>query len=136
EKRPTALINGMIGLIRANTRVTKTAPSATEPSTYEVLDPTLQAKIIESLNRLNPKTLSEEQLLEAVRAYGLAFIRLGKPNGATARAVAERFDPLFPSASPTVNREVAQLLVYLESPGIVGKCLNQLAHSTTQEEQL
>jgi putative heme-binding domain-containing protein len=138
EKRPTALINGMVGLIRANTRVMKTATSATEPSTYEVLDPTLQAKIVEALNRLNPKTLSEEQLLEAVRAYGLAFIRLGKPNGATARAVAERFDPLFPSpsASPAVNREVAQLLVYVESPGIVGKCLNQLGHATTQEDQL
>jgi putative heme-binding domain-containing protein len=136
EKRPTALINGCVGLIRATGKAVKTARSTTEPTTYEVSDPATQGKVIEALNRLNLKSLSEEQLLEAVRAYGLAFIRLGKPDDVTAKAVAARFDPLFPSASPTVNREVGQLLVYLQSPGVIGKCLNLLAKSTTQEDQL
>ncbi|HEY7119617.1 MAG TPA: c-type cytochrome [Tepidisphaeraceae bacterium] len=136
EKRPTALINGMVGLIRADTRVIKPAPSTTEPSTYQILDPALQPKIIEGLNRLNLKSLTEEQLLEATRAYGLAFIRLGKPDAATAKAIAARFDPLFPSQSIFVNREVAQLLVYLQSPGIISKCMEQLAKSQTQEDQL
>src|SRR5207248_10587513 len=41
ERRPTALINGVIGLIRPSARVVKTAPSTTEPSEYEVLDPSM-----------------------------------------------------------------------------------------------
>lgn len=136
ERRPTALINGVIGLVRASSHVSKKTTSATMPDEYEVSDPTVQAKVIEALNRLNLKSLSEEQLLEAIRAYDLAFIRLGKPDAATARAVAARFDPLFPSASTPVNRELSQLLVYLQSPGIVAKCMAQLAKSTTQEDQL
>ena len=136
EKRPTALINGLVGLIRTNGKVVKTAPTTTEPSGYEILDPTLQPKILEALGRLNLKSLSEEQFLEAVRAYDLAFIRLGKPDAQTAKALATKFDPFFPSASGAVNREVSKLLVYLHSPGIIDKAMSQLAKSTTQEDQL
>jgi putative heme-binding domain-containing protein len=136
EKRPTALINGVIGLIRTNGKAVKTATATTEPTTYEVLDPSLQPKILEALNRLNLKSLTEEQFLEATRAYALAFIRLGKPTPEMAKEVAAKFDPFFPSQSTPVNREVSQLLVYLQSPGIIQKGMAQLAKSTTQEDQL
>ena len=36
EKRPTALINGLIGLIRTNGKAVKTASTTTEPSDYEI----------------------------------------------------------------------------------------------------
>jgi len=60
----------------------------------------------------------------------------GKPDAATAKAVAARFNPLFSSASGAVNREAAQLLVYLQSPGIVAKGMSQLAKIDYAEDQL
>lgn len=136
ERRPTALINAMIALIRSNGKPVKPATSSTTPDQYDVEDVDLSPRILAALQQLNLKTLSEEQLLEAIRAYGLYFIRLGKPAEPVARSISARFEALFPSPSSTVNRELAQLLVYLRSPGIVDKCMAQLARADTQEDQL
>ena len=116
EQRPTAAINALVALARSG-------------------DKALQPKLIEALNKLPLESLSEEQLLEAMRAYGLAFIRMGKPDSSTAEAAVRRLDPLFPSASPTLNRELVQVLVYLQSPTVVQKAMDLLAAAGTQEDQ-
>src|SRR5437764_9937295 len=81
EIRPTAAINGLIALIRANAQSpTENYPSNSQTKIeYKIQDTALQARIIESLNRLNLNSLSEEQLLEACRSYGLCCYRLGNP---------------------------------------------------------
>jgi hypothetical protein len=43
---------------------------------------------------------------------------------------------LYPSDSDRLNRELCQLLVYLEAPGVVGRTLGLLARAPSQEEQL
>ena len=42
----------------------------------------------------------------------------------------------YPSPSDAVNRELCQLLVYLESPTVVAKTMKLLGEAPTQEEQL
>jgi putative heme-binding domain-containing protein len=138
ETRPTAAINALIGLIRANAQSpTENYPTNAQTKIeYKIQDTSLQPRIIESLNRLNLKSLSEEQLLEACRAYGLCFIRLGRPGPEDGKTIAARLDALFPAQAVFVNRELSQLLVYLDSPTVISKCLSLLASARTQEDQL
>jgi putative heme-binding domain-containing protein len=80
--------------------------------------------------------MSEEQLLAAIRAYGLSFIRQGKPSSELAGTVIERLGPLLPSQSEPVNRELCGLLVYLQAPSAIERSLALLASSQTQQDQL
>ena len=102
ETDPETLITGAVGLARQG-------------------DKSLEPKLIEALGRLDFAKLPEAQQLELLRAYSLAFIRMGEPDPATASKLAAVLDPPFPSSSDFVNRELAGMLVYLKSPGIAGK---------------
>ena len=51
---------------------------------------------------------------------------MGEPDKDTAAKLVVKFDPLFPAKSDCVNRELAQLLVYLKSPTIVEKVCTEL----------
>ncbi len=138
ETRPTAAINALVGLIRADAQ----SPTENYPTNaltkveYRILDTSLQPRILEALARLNLKSLSEEQLLEACRAYGLCFVRLGRPGPEEARAIAAKLDALYPAQQMFVNKELSQLLAYLNSPNVVAKSMSLLASARTQEEQL
>ena len=94
-----------------------------------------QSQLLEALGRIPLAAVSEEQALEALRVYGLAFIRMGRPDAATSQQVAARLDAVYPSPSVFINRELCQLLVYLESPTVVAKSMKLLEHAATQEEQ-
>jgi putative heme-binding domain-containing protein len=117
EKRTTAAIQALVALARTG-------------------DKSLQPRIVDKLNSLPLESMTEEQLLAAARAYGLAFIRLGKPDPRAADAVAKRLAPLFPNQSDLANRELAALLVYLESPAVVQSAMQLLQAGQTQEDQL
>ncbi len=130
ETRTTAAIQAMVALARSSPLAAQAGDGTRSvPATW-------QPRIVEKLNKLPLERLTEEQLLEATRAYGLAFIRLGKPDAATAKTVAARLAPLFPHQSELVNRELAALLVYLESPAVVEPAMKLLASGQTQEDQL
>ncbi|MEO6436046.1 MAG: c-type cytochrome, partial [Tepidisphaeraceae bacterium] len=47
-----------------------------------------------------------------------------------------RLDALYPSQYADVNRELMQLLVFVESPNVITKSLALLGKATTQDEQL
>jgi putative heme-binding domain-containing protein len=117
ETRPTALIHALLAL-------TRTAATETQPA------------LLASLGRLRLDRLGEEEQLDALRVYELAFIRLGKPDATAAARVAARLDPLFPSPREQVNRELCQLLVYLEAPSAVAKSMKLLHDAETQGEQM
>lgn len=82
-------------------------------------DKSLQPKLLAALDRVLTPGLSEPQVLAVLRAYQLVFLRTGAPNEATAAAVGRRLEGLFPGSTDAVNREVAQLLVYVKHPKIV-----------------
>ena len=99
-------------------------------------DKSLQADVLARLNALPFEQLTEEQFLDALRVYGLAFIRLGGSSPEAAKAVAARLGPLFPSGSEFVNRELTKVLVYVDAPGIVERAMSQLQASQTQQDQM
>ncbi len=65
----------------------------------------------------------DDDLLGALRAYQLAFTRLGEPSAAWREKLIARFDALYPDERYQVNAELVQLLVYLQSPTVVEKTL-------------
>jgi putative heme-binding domain-containing protein len=133
ERSPTASINALVGLIRAGSISDGQRPDKTmafKPN------PELEGQVLEALAQLPASSLSEEQTLEALRALGLCFIRLGEPDGQCMAQVTAALDPMYPSQSPFVNREVGRLLAYLQAPSVVAKSMKLLASADTQEDQL
>ncbi|MBI1902647.1 MAG: c-type cytochrome [Planctomycetes bacterium] len=116
ETRITASIQAMVAVTRLN-------------------DKGLQSRVLEKLNALPFARLTEEQFLEALRVYQLAFIRLGG-KGPSAASVVSALNPLFPNQSEQVSRELCQVLVYLEAPGVIGRGMEMLRAAQTQQDQL
>ncbi len=109
-KKPDALIQSAIALAREGTE-------------------TDQPKLVAALNGLNPAELTPRQRLDLLRAYALTFIRLGEPDAATKATLVEKLDPLYPAKGDLareLNRELARMLVYVESPTIVTKALAEM----------
>lgn len=157
EQKPTAAINGVIALIRAATADQAGKPDQADKTNVPLfMQPTpglkqevgtkpapatpqlgeLRGKVLAKLNALPIASLSDEQRLELLRAYQLAFIRLGRPTPEEASAVLARLEPLFPGPSANVNRELGHLLSYLDAPSFAERAVALLAKSPTQEEQL
>lgn len=131
EPNPVAATHALIALARVSSRDTfHRKPSDPTP------DPTLQGRILTALDRVQWASLDDGQKLDLLRAYALAFTRLGKPDQATRARLTSKFDPIFPARSRELNAELAQLLVYLEDPAAAEKLVARMAKSPTQEEQL
>ncbi|MBI2927591.1 MAG: c-type cytochrome [Verrucomicrobia bacterium] len=98
--------------------------------------PGLQVDLLQSLRRLGGRSLTEAQTLEALRVLHLCFIRMGKPDYEIAQAVIRELSPAYPAPSEMLNRELCQLLVYLEAPDAITKTLALLSAAPTQQEQM
>ena len=97
--------------------------------------PELQEKVLERLNRLPLDEFSDAQLLDVLRVYSLAFIRMGGKRPEVSGPAISRLEPLFPSSNETLNRALCQLLVYLGSPGVIDEALNLLGTSQNAEDR-
>jgi len=95
-------------------------------------DPALEGSLLGALDRIEFAKLTETQQLELLRAWSLIFMRLGKPDQATAAQLVAKLDPFFPAASDRLNRELCNVLVYLNSPTVVTKTLELLAKPSEQ----
>jgi len=96
----------------------------------------LRDQVLARLNDLPLKQLTEEQTLDALRVYQLAFIRLGGKSGAPVKDVLARLSPLFPGQSEPINRELCNLLVYLEDTSVIGRAMKLLQSAQTQQDQM
>ncbi len=99
-------------------------------------DASLQPRLLESLAKVDAKTLNEDQKLAALRVLSLCFIRMGRPADEVATDVAAILNAGYPAASTRLNRELCALLVYLNDKEVAGKTLELMKKATTQEEQL
>ncbi len=95
-----------------------------------------QPKILAALNQLDFKNMKAKQLLAALRAYQLAFTRLDKPASADAAAVIGTLNGLYPHEDNFVNRELSQILLYLNAPGAVSKTVQLVMNSTDIQEKI
>ena len=93
-------------------------------------------QVVAALNRIQLGELAEESQLALLRAYALAFIRLGAPDDASRAQVIERLAAYYPSRNRALNAELCQLLVYLQAPNAIDTTLALIAQATTQEERI
>lgn len=95
-----------------------------------------QNELIEALGRLAEKRFEGAEVLEALRVLQVSFARMGKPEGDMGNGVIEALDRRYPSQSAEANREIAQLLIFLQGPDVVEKTLKLVKDSATFEDQM
>ena len=83
--------------------------------------------VLNETDRMGFAKLDLDHQLQLLRAFQLAFARLGKPDAAACAAIAAQLDPIFPNANPLVNRELSQILIFLDSKSVVAKTLGLVA---------
>ncbi len=141
ERRTWAALEAMLALARS-----------CPPDQAKALSPHL----CEGITTLRLEQMSEDQLLAAIRLTGLVFTRLGAPTEDERRQMTDLWTRFFPQKNPgketplnwiapgpgqvrasqSVNRELSQLLVFLDAPGAVEKTMALLRTAPGQEEQL
>lgn len=95
-------------------------------------DKSMQSKILKKLNPIPLETQLTQHQLDLLRSYELLFIRMGAPNTADKVATARKLNAYFPHANNAMNRELGQLLLYLDADGIT-EALVALLDKHTQE---
>ena len=131
ERDPETAIQAMIALARVSS-LDQFHRKADAPKP----DAALQDRILSTLDRIAWAKLSERQQLDLLRAFSLAFTRLGEPSPLWRARLVAKFDPLFPAGSRHLNAELAQMLVYLDAASAAPKLMAALKSSRIQEEQI
>lgn len=86
-------------------------------------DPSAQSRMVTSLEAVDWEHLTVDEHLTLLRCWKLCFIRLGHPDGHTSRRLARHLEQRYPSDDDFINRELCDLLVYLDSPGVVNRTI-------------
>ena len=131
ETESRKAIPALIALIRLSGR-----DSIHRKSSTPAVDLELARRIRAALSRISWSTLLPSDRVDLLRAWSLAFIRLGAPDETTREQLASKFEPLFPAHHRDVDNLLAQLLAYLGSPTAPAKILAALRTAPTQEEQI
>ncbi len=95
-----------------------------------------KAAAISALTSLKWDNLSPSEQIDLLRAYGLIGIRMGKIDGPDAESILAQIGGRFPTRNHEVDRELAQMLVYLESADATGKIVAEMKSSPSQENQI
>jgi putative heme-binding domain-containing protein len=95
----------------------------------------LQSRVVQRIDEFSAKRLNAEQQLIAVRALSVCFIRMGRPDEATARNVLAHWEKIYPTKNARVNQSLCELLIYLGSTNAVHQTVPLLASAKTQEEK-
>ena len=101
--------------------------------------PTDQASIHAMLTAIDWNSLNRVERLELLRAYQLSFTRLGTETPSEARQkIVQQLDGQFPTKDEDthLNRELASLLIYLNAPGIVKRCVDRMSKAQSVDEQI
>ncbi len=139
ESHPDAALEALVALARVSGTVAagtggkpaagkgaiKTSSSEAIP-TVAPENVALQNRLLNRLADLDTPSLSQNQQLNALRALQLVLIRLGKPDADTCGKIAARLEKRFPSTDATLDRELCQTLVAVDSRAVVPKALGLL----------
>ncbi len=131
EKNPDRAIEAIIALARVTGR---DAPHRNETSPKPAA--ALQAKMFDTLDRIDWAKLDDRQRIDLLRAYSLALTRHGRPDAVRSQALTAKFEGLFPGETPEQAYEVAQFLAYFEAPSAANKLMARLRTAGSNEEQL
>ena len=92
--------------------------------------------MLAALGTIDSSSLSQSDRLDLMRAYSLAFTRLGKPDEGTRQRLASTFEAVFPTRPRDLNIQLANMLVYLQAPNAATKIMALFRNAFTQEEQI
>ena len=95
-----------------------------------------QAPVIKALLALDYAKLKPQERYDLLRAYGLAFLRLGAPDAKQKAAVIAQLDSHYPSDLAFENIELSNVLGYLQTPDMVTRSVDLITNAPTQEEQI
>ncbi|MBI1842309.1 MAG: c-type cytochrome [Verrucomicrobia bacterium] len=95
-----------------------------------------QEPVLKTLARWPLDSLDDEQKLVKLRVIEVSLARHGLPSAELRQLAIDKLSKQLPAASPAMNRELSQILVALQAPGIVGKLLALRDAATTQEEKM
>ena len=99
-------------------------------------DAPAQAELLAALDRFPLASLSPALRLEKLRVLGVCFARHGRPAAAAVKKVVADVDGLFPAADELFNREAAEVLIFLNAPSALPKCLALMGRAKTQEDRI
>ncbi len=117
ETQPVAGLTALLALARVGTKAD-------------------QSDVFTALAKFPTAALPEDQQLLKLRVIEVSIARQGKPADEFVQRGIEKLSPLYPANSWPLNRELSQILIYLDAPGVVKKTLDLVAKAQTQEEQL
>lgn len=95
-----------------------------------------QSAAVDALTSIDWSKLSPLQRTDLLRAYALVAVRLGAFDADQTATILAQVGKDFPTGVNEVDRELAQLLVYLKAPGAVAKVVKELRTSPSQENQI
>jgi putative heme-binding domain-containing protein len=131
ERDPRKAIAALVALVRSSGRDERNRKTG-DPTP----DPALPERILHALDAIDWSRLGRSDQADLLRAYSLAFIRLGRPDDETCRRLVARFDSLFPNRTVEVDYSLAEILCYLQAPTAAAKVMAALQAAPTQEEQI
>ena len=95
-----------------------------------------QDDCLKALAKFPLAQITETQQLEKLRLIEVSFSRNGKPSPDVTKMAMEKLSAAYPSKSERVNRELCQVLTFLEVPGTATKTLALIDAAVTQEQQM
>jgi putative heme-binding domain-containing protein len=92
--------------------------------------------VMAALGELAQNKFNDRQTIDALRVMQVAMARMGRPDDDLRDGIVEAVNPMFPSGKAIIDRELAPILIYLNAPDIVERCLAKARAATTFEEQM
>jgi putative heme-binding domain-containing protein len=94
-----------------------------------------QPRALKAMASIDVNQLTKTQKLELLRAYSLLFTRLGHPGQSRAAVLSSRLDTLYPADDSELNRELARVLVYLNSATVIEKTLALMEEAQSNSDR-
>ncbi|MEO1615553.1 MAG: c-type cytochrome [Planctomycetota bacterium] len=101
-----------------------------------VASPMEQSLACTLLGECDWQDMSSEGQIALLRAYSLVAIRLGEFSDRQRQDIVDQVGTAFPTGNDNLDRELAQMLVYLDAPDAVIRIIKELKQAPSQENQI
>jgi putative heme-binding domain-containing protein len=96
----------------------------------------LNQQVINMLCSLEWNQLNESEKISLLRIYSLLLIRNGSPSPDISSKIITCLDSYYPNENPKLNRELSQILLYLDAPNALPRTIKVLKKSNENEQVL
>lgn len=95
---------------------------------------TVRPPALKLLMKRNFAAADAAEQLDHLRTLSLVYQRLGEPDDSEREAALQQLDDQFPASDRRVNRELCQMLVYLQSPTVVAKTVQLMQQEPVRDD--